>query len=262
MGGDGTIRSRGVLYPARLPSFTRLHPPALVADHVRWFWIPEWDLPPGRTARQEVIAYPATNLVVDATTTLISGPTTRLSHRELSGSGWAVGALLRPAAIPDLAPEPSARLDSTVEVDTPELREAIADAMTTDRPDRLERAVDAFAAWISERTGPVSDEARLINALADLIENDPGIIRVEDAGRVLGASTRTLQRLARTHVGIGPAEMIRRRRLQTAAERIRDDPGADLSRIAAELGYSDHAHLTREFRDRLGFTPSTYRARS
>jgi hypothetical protein len=26
-----------------------------------------------------------------------------------------------------------------------------------------------------------------------------------------------------------------------------------------QLGYADHGHLTREFRDRLGFTPSHYR---
>lgn len=54
--------------------------------------------------------------------------------------------------------------------------------------------------------------------------------------------------------------MIRRRRLQEAAGRVRSDAGADLSTIAADLGYADHAHLTRDFRRVLGFSPTGYRA--
>jgi AraC-like DNA-binding protein len=53
--------------------------------------------------------------------------------------------------------------------------------------------------------------------------------------------------------------MIQRRRLQEAAERVRTDPEVDLSSLAADLGYADHAHLTNDFRTVLGFTPSAYR---
>ena len=48
-------------------------------------------------------------------------------------------------------------------------------------------------------------------------------------------------------------------RLQEAADRSRTDPAADLAAIAAELGYTDHAHLTNDFQKTLGFAPSTYR---
>lgn len=40
------------------------------------------------------------------------------------------------------------------------------------------------------------------------------------------------------------------------------DPDTDLAAIAADLGYTDHAHLTRDFRQVLGFTPSEYRRES
>ena len=89
---------------------------------------------------------------------------------------------------------------------------------------------------------------------------DDTVVRTEDGAMRLAISLRTLQRLAHRHVGIPPAAMIRRRRLQGAALRVRDDPQADLSTIAADLGYSDHAHFSHEFRDVLRMTPRRYRA--
>lgn len=35
--------------------------------------------------------------------------------------------------------------------------------------------------------------------------------------------------------------------------------GTNLATVAAELGYTDHAHLANEFRSVLGLTLSTYR---
>ena len=90
--------------------------------------------------------------------------------------------------------------------------------------------------------------------------SDPSVHTPEQAATRLAVSVRTLQRMAHRYVGLSPAAMIRRRRLQEAAERIRSDPGADLATVAADLGYADQAHLANDFRAVLGFTPSAYRA--
>jgi AraC-like DNA-binding protein len=254
-----------VLYPARLPTFHRLPPPAAVEHLVRWFWIPEWDLDPGRVSRQEVVSYPACNLVVEPDLVGLAGPTTRASHRDLTGRGWSVGALLRPAAVPAFTDDPTALRDRYIGLDEAVLHRAVSAAMTSvrgARPDGAARrtaAVEAFAVWLAERVPEVDDEALLANTLADTVESESNIVRVEDLAAVLCVSARTVQRLARRYVGVPPAAMIRRRRLQEAAERVRTDPTADLSGLAAELGYTDHAHLTNDFRAVLGFTPSNYR---
>ena len=73
-------------------------------------------------------------------------------------------------------------------------------------------------------------------------------------------STRSVQRLANHYVGVTPLEMIRRYRLQEAAQRLRENPALKISEIAFELGYSDHAHLTADFRRILGFSPAWYRS--
>lgn len=262
--------SRGVLYPVSLPKFHRLPPPAPVKDLVRWFWIPEWDIAPGRTARQEIIAYPASNLVVEPNLVGLAGPTTRISFRDLTGRGWAVGALLRPAAVPFFTGDPASMRDTYVEVNLPDLHGAVASAMTAEGPGataadgetRRSRAVGEFSNWLSARVPPPTEPALLANDLADLIDTDATVLRVSDAANRLGLSVRTVQRLAATYVGLPPAAMIRRRRLQEAADRLRQDPHIDLARLAAETGYADQAHLTRDFRSKLGFTPSRYRATS
>lgn len=95
-----TADTRGVLYPARLPTFDRVGAPDDLSSMVSWFWIPQWSLAPGRTSRQNILPFPACNLVVEPDAVLIVGPSTQRTHRDLTGSGWAVGALLRPAALP------------------------------------------------------------------------------------------------------------------------------------------------------------------
>ena len=253
--------TRGVLYPARLPTFTRLPAAPAVADLVAWFWIPEWDIEPGRSSRQDVVGYPALNLVVEPGAVTLAGATTRATHRDLRGRGWAVGALLRPAAVAGLAAGPSSLVDREVLLDDPPLSADVAAAMASGEGHR-ERAVGVLSDWLLLRAGAPGETARQANALADVLLGEHAAATPEEAAARLSVSVRTLQRLAHRYVGMSPAAMIRRRRLQEAAERVRADPGIDLATLAAEAGYADHAHLTRDFRSVLGIAPRTYRAES
>jgi AraC-like DNA-binding protein len=251
-----TDPTRGVLFPDRLPRFTRLAPVGTATELVEWFWVPQWDLPDGVEAPQPTLGYPAANLVVEAGEVGLWGATTRASERVLRGAGWAVGAVLRPAAFAGLAPDPRALVDTHVAVDAPGLAAAVTAAM----PD-VARAAAAMGAWLVEQVGPLSGEARLANDMVRMLLSDASILRLEDAASRLAVSPRTLQRIAHRSVGLPPAAIIRRRRLQEAAQRVRDEPDVRLADIAAELGYADQAHLAGDFRTVLGFTPSAYRER-
>lgn len=70
-------------------------------------------------------------------------------------------------------------------------------------------------------------------------------------------SHRRFIELFRHSVGLTPKVYCRVLRLQRAVERI---PGASLAEVAAEVGYSDQAHLSREFRALTGVSPGRYRA--
>jgi AraC-like DNA-binding protein len=249
--------SRGVLYPDRLPVFHRLVPSGAAADVVRWIWISEWDVPPGEVSRQHLIGFPALNLVVEHDMVGVSGPCTRASYRDLVGTGWAVAALLHPAAVSTLTADPRRLRDRYVPMDLPDLHRSIAPLEPTDAG--RQRAADILAAWVVSTVGPLSPEALLANRLVELAGSDESLLRVPELADRLGTSERTLQRLAARYVGLTPAALIRRRRLQEAAERLRSEPHTDLATLATELGYADQSHLTNDFARVLGFSPGDYR---
>lgn len=275
--------SRGPLYPARLPSLHRLSAPEAVSWAVRWFWIPEWDIDAGCVSRQHILPYPGCNLVVESgsvstnptdrtaaqVTELvgISGPATKPGYRDLRGRGWAVGALLRPAAVTYLVGDLAAITDGYTDFDAPRLRRAVVTAMHigvdepggVDGDTRRMRAVRVFSDWLADTLPAPQPEDLVANAYLDLVESDRSLMRVDDVADRLGVSVRTLQRLSRNRIGISPAALIRRRRLQEAAEQLRTDTSTSIADVAAALGYTDHAHLAAEFRSVLGLGPSEYR---
>ena len=87
----------------------------------------------------------------------------------------------------------------------------------------------------------------------------PGTSVAEIAARH-HVSTRTLQRLFRRYVGVGPKWVLQRYRLHDAIEQLAGRHDTDWTRFALELGYFDHAHFIADFRAVVGRSPSQYEA--
>ena len=95
--------------------------------------------------------------------------------------------------------------------------------------------------------------------MTEAAETQHQIVTVAGLAAHLHVSQRTLQRLSATYVGLSPGMLIRRRRVQDGARRLREQPDLSLTDLAHELGYADHAHLTHDWRTVLGITPAGYR---
>jgi AraC-like DNA-binding protein len=84
---------------------------------------------------------------------------------------------------------------------------------------------------------------------------------VDDLARVTGLSTRQLQRICAKETGMAPRSYLRLLRFRTAISGIQS-PTAGLADTAAASGYSDQAHMTREFRSLGGLPPGRARTRA
>jgi len=93
-------------------------------------------------------------------------------------------------------------------------------------------------------------------AWARLQESD-GRVRIGQLARELGCSRRLLEARFRDDVGLAPKTAARLLRFGAVQRAMRDDPvrWADL---AYEHGYSDQAHLNRDFRELTGTTPARF----
>jgi AraC-like DNA-binding protein len=140
---------------------------------------------------------------------------------------------------------------------------------------RLEELLGAAGAELSERVGnsPTDDEAFgvLEQAVGSRIEDggpDPLVLaatrrlgfpgsRVDELAESLGISDRQLRRRFHQSVGYGPKTLdrvLRFRRLVAQAGAVAAGE-SDLARVAADLGYADQAHMTRDCLRLSGLTP-------
>lgn len=142
-----------------------------------------------------------------------------------------------------------------------DLDEALPDL--ADLPERLhdvdswaERValVDRVLAGLLVRHGDAAPRAEVGRALAALTTG----ARVDQAASEVGYSRRRLSALVRAECGVTPKAFQRIARFQRSRRRLAVDPTGSLASLAAECGYSDHAHLTREWVALAGCTPTTW----
>lgn len=245
----------------------RYPPPGDLTGLVQRFWIPVWSVDPGREAVQRVLQYPCAQLVITDEYARFYGVASGLSATTLAGDGWAVGVMFQPAggflvAGRSMADVRDRHVD-LAEVLGPTSVPLTADvraAMTRPRMPESHAAAMAPISAALRAFLPVDDEGLLVNRIVEHVEGHPDVLRVAQVGERFGLSERALQRLVRRRVGLSPKWLIQRRRLQEASARLRERPGT-LADVAAELGYADQAHLTRDFRSVTGMTPGEFAAR-
>lgn len=87
-----------------------------------------------------------------------------------------------------------------------------------------------------------------------------GMRSLSDVCEELGAAGRRLERRFLDEVGIPPKSLARILRFQSAVRLLRAHPALPLAHVAADAGYCDQAHLTRDFTEFAGEPPGRWRA--
>jgi AraC-like DNA-binding protein len=89
-----------------------------------------------------------------------------------------------------------------------------------------------------------------------LIQQSRGGLRIGQLAAELGCSRRYLEKKFSERVGLSPKTVARIWRFQHAAHLLLGTPGQPWSEIAHTCGYTDQAHLNRDFRSLAGCTPT------
>jgi AraC-like DNA-binding protein len=254
--------ARGIVAPeAGLAHFRldRYPPSPHVGRFVDRYWVVTWDLRgrPGHT--QQVLAHPVVNVVFMDQTALAHGVKTRVDARTLSGAGRVLGIMFRPAGFRPFLGRPLSAI-TDLAVPLTEIFGSRADALSrrvhaAADGEAMAAAADQFLASVLPSDPQPSERTTIISERAGA---NPSLVRVDALADQAGVSVRQLQRRFADHVGISAKALIRRYRLYEAAEQARLRRDVDWAALAAALGYSDQAHLSRDFSAFLGMPPGQY----
>lgn len=242
----------------------RWAPPADLAWCIERFWVSAWELPAGRTYVTRILPHPSVNVTLETEGLRVTGVASGVWSRRLAGSEAAFGVKFQPGAFRLLTEVPVGSISGAGQAaagvlsGAEQLEAALRAAIDDDR------RAEIVVADLRARGAAPSAALELVQHAVALLVNDPGVRRVGDACAELGVSERSLQRLFAEYLGLTPGWVLRRARLHAAAERViqlaAGDPDASLATVAAEFGYADQAHFTRDFRRVLGVAPAGWAA--
>ncbi|MET9626910.1 helix-turn-helix domain-containing protein [Lentzea sp. NPDC006480] len=245
--------TRGIVDARELFSrvrFRRRVPCAELQPYLEHYWLIDGTLDEPYTSY--VVPHPSVNVVFEHgyAHPEIAGVALGLFSHVLDGPIRVAGVQFRPGGFRPFRDEPVSRWTGkrVRQTDIPS-----SPVLDVEDEDERVAALDAFLlSW-----GPTPDaQATLAMDLVQQIREDREIRKVTDFARAAGVSVRTMQRLFADYVGVSPKWVILRYRIHEALERAESE--VEWSRLAADLGYSDQAHLVRDFTQTVGVSPAAY----
>ena len=255
---------------ARHVIFDETGPSPGAAPWVERVWSVTWDLPGGLEHVNSIVPHPSVSLTVErgevdrdgapGPGVWVTGVVTRRFDAVCRGRGGAVGLKFHPGGFTALTGVPAADLRDR----SRRAAELVSGAAPlADLPLDARAAGPALCALVEElavdHTRDVGyDRLRLV--LEHL--QDPSVTRVDDLADRSGLTVRSLQRLLRHYVGVGPKWLVARRRLHDAVATLDAGYDGSLADLAATAGWYDQNQFARDFSALVGTTPSAYRDRT
>ena len=258
-------------------AFTTFVPPAPLHPSVRMLW--DWHVEPGDFRLERILPEPGSglilNLLEDQTRVydddaglhcerspgaVFSGQFTRSFVIDSREQVAVMGVMLRPGGACAFLREPMDQLGNR--------HVALEDLVGTPGRALRERLLDAhdastrialLAGWLQQRWHERPLHPAVRHALTTF-ERSPCIERIGGLVADSGLSARRFGTLFSEQVGIGAKQYARLKRFRAVVAGVRQGQRIEWAHVAADCGFHDQPHLTREFRAFAGMTPSAYAA--
>ncbi|WP_370618665.1 helix-turn-helix domain-containing protein [Mumia sp. Pv 4-285] len=227
-------------------------------DGVDYLWRVRWEVE--EPYEQAVVPQPRVHLAAEQGRLLVHGVIPRLFTRTLAGRGHVLGASFVPGGfhaylrgdVADLYDQLLPAGDVLGVDDRPYAATILAPEATDEE---MAAALTAYLGAVGIEPDPRAYEVR---AVVEHAETDRTVTRADALASYAGVSLRTLQREFATYVGVGPKWVVQRFRLLDAAAAARSGDAVEWAVLAADLGFSDQAHLVRRFTEVVGTPPAAY----
>jgi len=248
---------RSILHvrPSKLEGVARFWPSSDLEPFIEDYWVARWDRP--ETA--ETVPQPCTHIVLQTDVSQVVGTSRTRFTRVLAGRGRMIGAKFRPGAFRSVVDVPAWHYtDRTVPLTAvfgPRATTLEARALA---PDDDRESILVVEDFLREFRPSPDESMALVGRIVARVATDRGITRVDQLMQEFGIGLRSLQRLFREYVGVGPKWVVQSLRLLDAADRATRGEVTNWADFALELGYADQAHFIRDFRRLVGKTPAGY----
>lgn len=233
-------------------------PSPALAPFVARYWMATWDLRGQPPYRQLIVPLPSVQLSFqDSDGPVLHGVSAGYVVKTLAGRGRVFGVGFRPGCFrPFLGRALSTITDRSLPASA--VFGPSVPRLTGDDMGLLVAVVETF---LGDRLPEPDPGAERAAGIVERIATSPLLTRVDAVAAEAGLSVRALQRLFAEYVGVPPKWVIRRYRLREVTDRLDAGGSVEWAALAADLGYADQAHLTRDFAALFGESPTRYAER-
>lgn len=222
-------------------------------DHL---WIAEWNVPPETSLPLDIVAMPCVNLVLTGEGAFVAGVKTARQRHVLAGSGRIAGLRFKPGGFHPFSLHPVARIrnlempaDSVhLSLDPAWARSCMSGSDFGIVATKLFEAIAKLPTHRAPRTD-------LVERILETCWGQPEL-PISAIASACGLNVRTLEALFHDSVGVSLV-WIRRQIRALSAMRMGKHEGG-WAEIAQQLGYSDQAHMTNQFKQAVGLPPDRF----
>jgi len=187
---------------------------------------------------------------------LLAGQMVRPLRILPTGRVEIIGVRFRPAGAVAFLGLPAKELTGSIislESVSPRLHRLILDRVMGSAS--FSKQLTALETILCSQLGAGQPVRQSVEAAVRVIEKTSGTISISLLQRIVGLGSRTLEREFERAVGLPPKMLCRILRFQKVFQAIERDDVRGWAAVAAECGYTDQAHLIRDFREFAGETP-------
>jgi len=125
------------------------------------------------------------------------------------------------------------------------------------RAGKIDEAMAEVSQYFMDARSPVAVDKTLTKAGVAMTEAN-GTMPVSQVAAAAHATVRTLERKFKQSSGYTVKDVSGLMRFEQVRNKLWSDPDSNLAGLAHELGYTDQAHLSREFKRYSGTTPAAF----